>query len=377
MIKVKQGFLIQSYKTFLFHGLAWLLFFLLSFLTISNYRINVDFWFHFKVWILYIIVFYINYMLFIPGLLFRKKLFLYVLCSLVLIFGIFFLKSQFENNHFEKLKPARFERSFDELRKAFPEINKDFIRKEGEISRPFNKKIFDGRRMLFSSYGILLIFLSSTVLRLLLKWSEDEKIKSETEKENIAAELSYLKKQVNPHFLFNSLNSIYSLSISKSEKTTDTILKLSSILRYMLYETNSKLVYFSEELEVIHNYIELQKLRLTDKVSVNYTLKGNPDSFKIEPLLLIPLIENAFKYGTDNVNNSFIDIQINITDKRLSFDVRNKKVFSPKKNNENASGIGIKNINRRLELLYPGDYKLNINDGQDLYHVHLTLYLKQ
>jgi LytS/YehU family sensor histidine kinase len=212
--------------------------------------------------------------------------------------------------------------------------------------------------------------------RLIEKWQDDEKQKVKLEKEKVSTELSFLKQQINPHFLFNSLNSIYSLSISKSETTPDSILKLSSILRYVLYESEKELVFLHDELQTIKDYIELQKLRLTEMVTVNYKVEGISENKKIEPLLLIPIIENAFKYGVDNIKKSFIDINIKIREGKIELEVSNKIVAIADKN-KTDSGIGIKNIKRRLDLLHGNNYEFDIKEENNVFSVRLKLNLKE
>jgi len=239
---------------------------------------------------------------------------------------------------------------------------------------PFKKPPF--RFDFMSFYSVLLIYIGSITLRFISKWQDDEKRKSEIEKENIATELSFLKQQINPHFLFNSLNSIYSLTITKSDKAVDSILKLSSILRYMLYESGTSQVRLHDELQIINDYIELQKLRITEKVNLIYKVEGNSASFKIEPFILVPLIENAFKYGVDNYNNSTIEIHVSMRDNKLHLIVRNTVVkrLDPFKS---ESGIGIKNIRRRLDLLYPNEYSFDIDETDNIFTVKLEIDLKE
>ncbi|MBN2519103.1 MAG: histidine kinase [Bacteroidales bacterium] len=298
-----------------------------------------------------------------------------------IITGSFFLKTNFEIAHFKKIMPERPELFMPFSKKKDKKIpDKPMPKHYDRISRknplqPFPGKHFPIRNFL-PLYSILLVYTASFSIRFIQKWREDEKIRAEVEKERVSSELSFLKQQVNPHFLFNSLNSIYSLSLSKSKNTTNAILKLSSILRYMLYETDNKQVPLTEELEIIKSYIDIQKLRITKKVKVNIDITGDPDNYKIEPLLLIPFIENAFKYGVDNINDSFIDIIIVILKNKLEFTVKNKIVQKPDDKKQN-SGIGIKNIKRRLDLLYANNYKLDIKKFDDIYFVNLCLNLKK
>ena len=192
--------------------------------------------------------------------------------------------------------------------------------------------------------------------------------------EKINSELNALKAHINPHFLFNTLNGIYGLSLTNSTKTSDSILKLSSIMRYVLTETNTDLVYLKHELEYIDNYIDLQKIRLTDKTTINYTITGNLEDQKVPPLLFINFIENAFKYGLSNEVSTNIEIQIQIQKKQLTLLVKNDKI-SDRFNQQISSNIGMPNIKKRLQLLYGSDYNLKINDSESIYELALKINL--
>lgn len=192
--------------------------------------------------------------------------------------------------------------------------------------------------------------------------------------EKINSELNALKAQINPHFLFNTLNGIYGLSLTNSTKTSDSILKLSSIMRYVLTETNTDLVYLKHELDYIDNYIDLQKIRLTDKTSINYTITGDLADQKVPPLLFINFIENAFKYGLSNEVNTTIEIQIQIQKNKLTLIVKNNKI-SDRFNEQISSNIGMPNIKKRLQLLYGSNYNLKINDFESTYELALKINL--
>ncbi|MCD7962129.1 MAG: histidine kinase [Rikenellaceae bacterium] len=224
------------------------------------------------------------------------------------------------------------------------------------------------------SYFFILIFfyLAGLALSFMDKYSKETKRRTELENEKVAAELAYLKQQINPHFLFNTLNAIYSYTISVSDEASDAVLKLSAILRYMLYETDKKKVPLSDEISILYDYIELQKLRITDKTDMRFEITGDPSEHLIEPMLLIPIIENAFKYGVDSLKDSFIHIRLAIEKKRIEFEVTNRII---KRNNEpeGNSGIGIKNIKRRLKLIYGNNYSLVTEEKNGIFNVALQL----
>ncbi|RYD89247.1 MAG: histidine kinase [Sphingobacteriales bacterium] len=219
--------------------------------------------------------------------------------------------------------------------------------------------------------SLLFVFLS-IVLKFSTDWFLNERIQRDLENQRLSAELSFLKSQINPHFLFNSLNSIYSLAYQKSETTPEAILKLSEIMRYMLYESNDNKVDLEKEVHYLQNYIDLQKIRFGHKAFVEFEVNGEVTSQRIAPLLLISFIENAFKHGVANEPEHPIKMLLDINDGQLEFYIENKKHTN---NRDAAGGIGLNNVKRRLNLLYPNKYKLVIKDDDDIYTCRLSLSL--
>lgn len=193
------------------------------------------------------------------------------------------------------------------------------------------------------------------------------------ENDQLQAELYQLKAQIQPHFLFNTLNSIYALAIRQDEQTADTIVKLSEFMRYIIRDAHRDKVALDKELSYITNYIDLQKARLRDAVQINYLLEGNAQQQVVAPLLLFSFIENAFKYGVSPDEDSPIDIHVRIEDTSLHLYVANKKVAINQF--ENSTGVGLKNAGERLRLLYPGAHQLTIDNNATDFRVHLTLTL--
>lgn len=189
------------------------------------------------------------------------------------------------------------------------------------------------------------------------------------------AELSYLKAQINPHFLFNTLNSIYSLSLTKSEKTPDAVVQLSGMMRHVLVDSQTDRVPLEKELTYVRNYIELQKLRLDEEVSLRFSESCVSTGKEIAPLLLIPFIENAFKYGVNSEQMSDINIEIKTEGDLLTMNVRNRKVDVGISANE-RTGMGLENARNRLKLLYPDRHLLKIDEDSDTFAVTLTIKLK-
>lgn len=233
-------------------------------------------------------------------------------------------------------------------------------RRSRRIADPYNTVLF------------LLVFSFGTCIAVTQRWLSSEQHKKETENEKLNTELSFLKSQINPHFFFNTLNNIYSLAIVKSEQTAPAVMKLSSIMRYILSETEKDFVPLSNEIEFVKNYIELQQMRLTDKVTVVFNTDGVIDDLQIAPLLFIPFVENAFKYGVSAKESSSINIQIHATQNQIKFEATNTVVTNIQTHLD-STGIGINNAKRRLALLYPNNHQLNISRQENTYQVSLHI----
>jgi hypothetical protein len=196
----------------------------------------------------------------------------------------------------------------------------------------------------------------------------------QTEQARVASELSFLKAQINPHFLFNTLNSIYALAIEQSPNTADAVVKLSSFMRYVTRDTGNDWVPLQRELDYIEQYIDLQRLRLADTATVSYTHNGSTEGLQIAPLLLISFVENAFKYGVNPAVDSPISIEATVQASQLHVHVCNRKVRQATSAGE-SGGIGLTNTRARLALLYPDRHILNIADQADTFTVDLTIQL--
>lgn len=199
-----------------------------------------------------------------------------------------------------------------------------------------------------------------------------EKQKKLLENERLNAELNFLKLQINPHFLFNTLNSIYSQAHLKSDQTEHSILKFSRIMRYVLYDSATDKIPLSQDLEYISNYIDLQQLRLSKNISIQYDVSGPVNGLSIAPLLLITFIENAFKHGISYTTPSEIKISIAVTGNDLSLTVGNAITRSSR---ESTGGVGLINARRRLDVLYPGRHMLDVIENDHLYIVNLKIEL--
>lgn len=191
------------------------------------------------------------------------------------------------------------------------------------------------------------------------------------EREKMKTELSYLKAQINPHFLFNTLNSIYALTVKRSELAPESITRLSSIMRYVITDAAHELVPLEKEIAYITDYVELEELRLTSKVELTYKVTGDLAGKQIAPLIFLPYIENAFKHGVSTRENSKIDIQVRIERNDLHLQVTNQKVNTHTVSN----GLGMENARMRLQLLYPGKHELEVKNEADAFSVSLSITL--
>lgn len=404
-------------KKIIIHLLAWIAVFIINGIIIRGYSIRVNWFDSLMMWGFYLFIFYINYLLLIPRLLFRKKIVLYIF-SAITVFALSFISVkyfaglQMKNNvkamilqlkDYEDVKESyeQKERARDRDRippppdlfgeeRPKPEQDTNFtereeeygqLRREFERTRAFSRwfsrsgyKPFTRHSMPYI-YTLLLFYMASVVVSFIEKSARAEKHRREMENEKVNTELAYLKQQINPHFLFNTLNSIYSYTIGVSSPASDAIIKLSSILRYMLYETSRDKVPLADEIAVIYDYIDLQKLRITDKTLVEISINGDTQIHRIEPMLLIPIIENAFKYGVDSVEPSFVRIEIDVAGKEFRFRVSNR-IVQQSSGDSRHSGIGIKNIKRRLQLIYGNNYALTAKEENGIFFVSLNLNLE-
>lgn len=206
---------------------------------------------------------------------------------------------------------------------------------------------------------------------------QKDQINKALEKEKVETELKFLKAQIHPHFLFNTLNSIYSLSLAKSTKTPDAVLGLSKFLDYMLYDCNDKFITVDKEWEQLMNLVELERLRYGDQLSISATIKDDNKESLIPPLLLLPFVENAFKHGADSLlTDSWIKIDLKLENQQLQFMVENSKATTALEENlDSDKNIGLKNVRRRLDLFFPEKHQLKILEEPDSFLVKLEIDL--
>lgn len=346
--------------TILMHLLVWLVLIILPQIIISRFSGNNNF----IAWGFYInafiigIIFYINYFWLVPKFFMKNKKPIYFVLALIVIFSFYFVLD-FTNQALHK--PETEQRLSESA-------------EEGVRERRFQRPPFK----LFQIYGYSLLSIVivgfSIGMKAIEKQSEIEKRQKELEKEKLNSELAFLKNQVSPHFFFNTLNNIYSLIEINKTDAQDAVMKLSRLMRYLLYESEHGKTALSHEISFMNHYIDLMRLRISPKVELKIDLPDNDNGMKVPPLLFIPFIENAFKHGISYREKSFIDISMKTDSDRITFLCRNSvadgTTASP---DENHSGIGLENVKKRLNLLFPGKHKLQISKTDNEFFVDLRI----
>jgi len=336
-------------KSIFLHILFWALsyYFLLHHFSISGERSIVDYIFTTLFHLSLISAVYINLYFLIPRFLNKQHSWKYVI-GLILLYGVFYGIHIF---------------TFDILSDlVFPGYYLIAFYDHVELFKYFVVYI-----------GITTLFILSKSWFELI---ESRKELAEKETEMVQNELKALRAQINPHFLFNSLNSIYSLTLNKKENAPQVILKLSDVLRYMIYESNESFVDLGKELVFIENYIDLQKLRTKDAEAVNFKVDGVIEGQKVVPLIFIVLIENAFKHGMKgDTKNQYVHIQFAVEKDKLELIVENNAGIIDDVEDERFKGLGLENVKRRLDLLYRDRYRLDIDHSENSFTVKLAITL--
>lgn len=234
-------------------------------------------------------------------------------------------------------------------------------------------RIYDSRTL----FPVLFIISMSTLYGFVIFMIGQSKKNQEEQAERLKSELSFLRSQISPHFIFNVLNSIVYLIRTKSKEAESVTLELSNLIRYMLYESENKQVLVEKEVGYLENYVKLQNVRFGEDVKIDLKLIGNPGSMMIEPMLLIPFVENAFKHGVGFVKDPKIEILIKASEgEKFEFSVKNQTSHERRETKDPNSGIGIKNVTRRIDLLYPDAHKLEMKQENGFFEVYLELDLK-
>jgi len=290
---------------------------------------------------------YINIELLLPKLGNRKRILFYLLSLIVLIILFAWINYNFFDKWSAKVFPDYFFISYFTFREVV---------------------------LFFTVYIIITMLLKLSKSWFQVSWLQKELL--EKEKQKAEVELKALKAQINPHFFFNTLNSIYSMALDKDARLPGTVLQLSELMRYFIYGSKDNFISLEKELIVVNDYIALQKIRSGEQLSVQINKDGEVSEQKIAPLLLITFLENAFKHGAKGSSeNTFIRLDIKVERDKLNFVVENNKGIIDEVNIGEYNGLGLENVKRQLELLYPGKHLLNIKDQPDRFTVALQLSL--
>ncbi|MCB0705226.1 MAG: histidine kinase [Saprospiraceae bacterium] len=331
-----------------YHGLFWLVLLILLtafemmlnhqglFFTLSNQLVTVA---------IYSVVVYFNLFYLIPNYLTRKRFLTYGWLLILLVIIVTPLKAMILYLKFANHPVAQ--------SRVISELNFAFI-------------------------PTLLIAGASTLFKITTDWVRHLRERQELETQTMQSELRFLKSQINPHFLFNTLNNLYALTLKKSDKAPEIVIKLSEMMRYMLYECNEKQVYLSKEVNYLRNYLDLERLRQGKNVEITFEVNGNISDQMIAPLLFIPFLENSFKHGlNNNLTQGYVHIRLQVDMKELQLYIENSKspVVPKPDSNRKSGGIGLVNVRRRLNILYPNEYELQIDDSPTSYGVLLSLNL--
>jgi two-component system LytT family sensor kinase len=379
------------------HIAGWLLFMTLPLLFMNGGTESINlqllslpyYWLFF---LTYVTLFYFNGYVLMPFLFFKGRYVAYGIITLILFAGVYFLQP------YDRLMQSNEKRSGSSFPVHRQPPMRDVIRGKlmpppphdapgqqhdmrppgpppnGEPPfaqpRPHNMRRFD----IISVFLFMMFVALSMAIRIMRQWQLSEQRAVQAESDKTSAELSFLKAQINPHFLFNTLNNIYTLAVMQDENAPESILKLSNIMRYVTDDAMEDFVPLQYEVDCINDYIELQRLRLGDKTVINMNVSGLTEDKVIAPLILMTFIENVFKYGFSKHESSTVSISVLGHENGISFYCQNR-IF-PDKIETHREGIGLKNVKQRLAYLYPGKHVLNINTENQLYTVNLILKAK-
>ncbi len=308
------------------------------------------------------IIFYLGYLWLVPKFFLQDKKFTYVIIVLGLILATHYITNFIEESYL-----------FDPVQdEKFREAMKSVTGKDENFRPPMK------------AFGFFNHFISSVLvsgfaigLGVMEKLKQNEKKQKELEKEKLNSELAFLKNQISPHFFFNTLNNIYSLIGIDGPTAQESVLKLSKLMRYLLYESENGETMISKEIDFMNNYIDLMKLRLSPRVELQIDFPREFSDFSFPPLLFVPFIENAFKHGITYRDRSFINISMKIENDQISFISENSMGKSSQSGDLQHSGIGLENVRKRLVLLFPDNHELKIIQDEAIFHVELSIQKKK
>ena len=344
------------------HIMGWVFFFIFM-LPENNIR-QKEFLFFFGNALLLMGYFYLNLHILVPRMLSNKRVIAFIAVTLLFFFLFcFVLPSQIHHFSTSGRPPSM---PFHKRSLYIPSQDISLINEMISRLRMFNMRLHN------PTFHFLLIFIISTGLKILTQLFREQQQSLELEKSRVQVELSFLKSQIHPHFLFNSLNNIYFMALSKDDKAPKTILSLSNFLRFVITESDSSHISMEKEIKMLDEYLDLQGLRTTEKFELIYSKEGDFEKYSIMPLTFIAFVENAFKYGISTHTNCFIHIKIKMENGTLTFFCDNS-IMPNVKDISRSSGVGLENIKKRLELAYPNRYSLKISEDSSAFHVKLKI----
>ena len=333
-------------------------------------------WRHFAV---YLLLFLVHNFLLAPLLVHRQKRVAYFV-SVIAILGAFMVYKFHSRpvrvrDHMPPMEkplpsPSTKAREIDVKKPPFRHFRPPFRRDMGRHEAP--PPFFIGEHEIMAIVVLILMFAANLGIKNYIRSRDDRKRLVELEKRNLEQQLEYLRYQINPHFFMNTLNNIHALVEFDPVKAQEMIVELSKMMRFVLYEGNKQSVPLSRELDFIRHYVTLMKLRYTDKVSIKLDLPNETPERQIPPLILVTIIENAFKHGVSYKQESFIEVKVTVENETMHFSCHNSKADHP---NEEKGGVGLANVRKRLDLIYGERYRLCIKDKLDAYHVELSIPL--
>jgi two-component system, LytTR family, sensor kinase len=351
------------------HICVWILVFIIPqyLLILQEEPSNSMYLFIFLKTVFYALIFYLNYFVLIPLLFFKQKRILYYVTALLSVLVIFYFSE--EVGDMTRPRPPDFDKQ-ELLSNGNEIIHENFMPDDGPMRhRPPPKWQFLYNNLI----TLLLVSATGLGLRFAKKIQETERLRKEAEKEKLNTELVLLKSQIHPHFFFNTLNNIYALTEAGSADASKAILKLSRLMRYVIYESETETTMLSKEIDFLKNYIDLMRLRLTGKVTLDVRFPDDYTDTEIQPLLFITFIENAFKHGISYNSPSFISIVLNVSSDNIEFLCRNSIIDIPDEIREERTGLGLENVKKRLDMLYPGKHQLTIVNENSVFEVNLKL----
>jgi two-component system, LytTR family, sensor kinase len=364
------------------HIAAWVFLLGLPLYNISRWDVPRNFIrFYYLNTLLYGFLFYVNYLVLAPRLFFNSIRIKYYVSVVVLAIGVFIISDNVNKSFFkdmpkrdkpEQIQPRANDVPAMENHDPAGNIAKEMPpRKDRAIHRPFGPP-FHVYNYIFTAIVITVFALG---LRVLERHSEIEKKQKELEKEMLNSELAFLKNQISPHFFFNTLNNIYSLISINTEDSQKAVLTLSRMMRYLLYDSEKGETKLSSEINFMNNYIDLMKLRMSDKVKLSVSFPEVYEDVSLPPLLFISLIENAFKHGISYREKSFIDIGMEVSPEAITFKCNNSVVKPVDEQPNNNSGIGLENLKKRLKLLFPNRHLIEIGCTESVFRILVKLYI--